>query len=54
MYHLVGIATAFNEELNYNAKCAKLLGISGPDDPNPLTKMAMVSHVMMYHVYEIW
>ena len=41
-HYLPGIAAAFNEELSYSAKCAKLLGISGPDDPNPLVKMAMV------------
>ena len=41
---LLGIATAFNEELCYSTRCAKLLGISGPDDPNPLVKMAMVNH----------
>lgn len=46
--HSLGIAVAFNEELSYNTRCAKLLGVPGPDDPNPLVKMAMVTpHVMI-------
>jgi len=44
---LSGIAAAFNEELSYSARCAKLLGISGPDDPNPLVKMAMVKIILL-------
>lgn len=45
--HSLGIAAAFNEELSYNTRCAKLLGVPGPDDPNPLVKMAMVTPRVM-------
>ena len=42
---LTGIAAAFGEKLLYSKKCADLLGVSSPDDPNPLAKMAMVCSV---------
>jgi len=41
-----GVAAAFGEKLSYSRKCAELLGVSGPDDPNPLVKMTMVCSVV--------
>ncbi|XP_065920811.1 FAD synthase-like isoform X2 [Dysidea avara] len=44
-----GIAAAFGEKLLYSKKCADLLGVSSPDDPNPLAKMAMVPTSTVVH-----
>ena len=48
MHRSPGVAAAFNEELSYSTQCAKLLGISGPNNYNPLVKMAMVRP--SYHI----